>query len=395
MKILFHLSGFPESDYDRLLSEIEAWKLMDEKFMPFLKLPVEKELNAVNSVVEKLRNKAETLVVVGIGGSSRGAKAVHEAIGKGKNSLLFLDNIDTDLIHKLLNELEWEKSAFAFISKSGKTLETVTILNLILHELEKRNLNPEENCVFISNRGTPFEKLANEFKAQFIQTPPTIDGRFSIFTPVGLLPLSFAGYELSLFLDGAFDVVDSPLPAFNLAACKYLHYREGRRISVAMPYSSFMTEFTEWYVQLWGESLGKEGKGQTPLKALGTSSQHAILQLFIDGPDDKFYQLFFVNSRPSNIKLPEKTFILPLLSGKTVQDIMRAEFEGTVYALSRKNRPLVLFELSKLSEYQMGYLFMTYMIATVVMAKLLGVNPYGQPAVEIGKRITLEKLSET
>jgi glucose-6-phosphate isomerase len=193
-------------------------------------------------------------------------------------------------------------------------------------------------------------------------------------------------------LEGAFDLLETPYPALYLAAAKYLHYQAGRKISVAMPYSSFMTEFTEWYFQLWAESLGKEGKGQTPLKAVGTSSQHAILQLFIDGPDDKFYQLFFVEEYEKDPVLPEDCKILPFLAGKRISQVMEAEFKGTVHALKLKKRPLVIFRLSKLKEYQMGYLFMTYMVATVVMGRLIGVNPYGQPAVEIGKRVAIEEL---
>jgi len=159
-----------------------------------------------------------------------------------------------------------------------------------------------------------------------------------------------------------------------------------------MAYSNYLKEFTEWYAQLWAESLGKDGKGQTPMKAIGTSSQHSVLQLFMDGQDDKVYQFFMIENYPEDISLPEKTEILDFISNKKLSDVMRAEFEGTVKALLSRGRPVVQIRMDELSPLNMGYIFMSYMMATVIIAKLMGVNPYGQPAVEIGKKIAYEKL---
>ncbi len=394
MKVLFEDSGFPLLDYELLLEEIDYKNLLKPSVMPFTELPSEEYLLKIMKVVERLQERFVSLVVVGMGGSSRGAKALHQAVGKENSRLFFLDNIDPDLLSKVLKQIDWDKTAFAFISKSGKTLETVSLMNVILEELVRRELPVAERVVFVGDRGNPFNKLADELGAPFLEIPKEIGGRFSVFTAVGLLPAYFAGYNVTRFLEGAYKLLETPLSAFYLAASKYLHYKSGRDISIVMPYSTYMNEFTEWYAQLWAESLGKDGQGQTPLKAIGTSSQHSILQLFVDGPDDKFYQLFFVNSRTSDVKLPDEAKVLPYIGGKTLGEVMRAEFEGTLYALRQKNRPVVRFELSRLSEYQMGYLFMAYMVAVVVMAKLMGVNPYGQPAVEIGKRYARELLEE-
>ncbi|SMO48752.1 glucose-6-phosphate isomerase [Balnearium lithotrophicum] len=391
MKVFFDDSGFSFSDYESTLEKFKPNSLLTKKEMPFLELPKEEELLKISVVSDNLREKADTLVVVGMGGSSRGAKAVHQAVGRERGNLLFIDNIDPNLIDETLKKIDWKRTAFAFISKSGRTLETVTAMNVIIEELKRRNLT-KGRLVFVGDRGNSFEEISREFDAPFLEIPKEVGGRFSVFTAVGLLPLMFASYDIVKFLDGAYDSINAPISAFYLAASKYLHYQKGRNISVVMPYSSYMSEFTEWYAQLWAESLGKLGKGQTPLKAIGTSSQHSILQLFIDGPDDKFYQLFFVNSYPVDLELPEKTYVLPYLSKKKISEVMRAEFEGTLFALKRSKRPIVRFELSSLSEYQMGYLLMFYMISVVVMAKLLGINPYGQPAVEIGKKYASEIL---
>jgi len=390
MEVKLNYCGIPEGDLEEILQK--SSKAVSLREMPFLELPSEEELTHYREVVEALRKTAEKLVVVGIGGSSRGTKAIHEAIGKRDGKLEFIDNVDPNLLNEVLEKLDWERSAFLFVSKSGKTLETIVALNVIFEELKQRNLKVKERCLFVSDRGTPFEELARELGSSFFPIPKRVGGRFSVLTAVGLIPSLFAGYGIEELLSGAEEVAKNPEKAVKLAAAKYLSYEKGRKISVMMPYSSFMTEFTEWYAQLWAESLGKEGKGQTPVKAVGTSSQHSTLQLFIDGPDDKFYQLLFVKSYPKDLKLPRRALVLPFVGGKRVSEIMEAEYNGTVFALRSRNRPLALIEVESLSERELGGLFMTYMIATVIMGKLMGVNPYGQPAVEIGKRAAEEEL---
>ncbi len=393
MKVIFDDSGFALEEYDRVLKETDVKALIKKEIMPFIELPETSELAETRKVAEYLRESSDTLVVVGMGGSSRGAKALHQSVGLENENLLFLDNLDPNLLAKTFRKINWEKTSFAFISKSGRTLETVTLMNIILEELKRRKFL-KGRIAFVGDSGNSFEGLAKELKAPFLPIPKEVGGRFSVFTSVGLLPAYFAGYDVEKFLEGARDLINDPLPSFYLAAAKYFHHKLGRKIPVLMPYSSYMTEFTEWYSQLWAESLGKENQGQTPLGAVGTASQHSVLQLFIDGPDDKFYQLLFVRKYSSDSKLPEKTSILSFLSNKKVSEVARAEFEGTVHALKMKGRPVVRLELEKLSEYQIGYLFMLYMVAVVVMAKFLGVNPYGQPAVEVGKRKAIELLKE-
>jgi glucose-6-phosphate isomerase len=390
MEVNFSLARVNEEEVNKLINKLIH--LVNREFMPFTGLTTDEELRKVAEVSARLREHSNELVVVGIGGSSRGTKAVYEAVGKLNGRLKFIDNIDPCLVSKIFNQIEWESSSFAFISKSGKTLETVTVLNAVLDELRRRNLEPGKRCVFIGDSGNPFEELAKELRAPFLPIPKEVGGRFSVFTAVGLLPLKFNGFKVEELLEGAERVVKEPVNALKLASVKFFHYRENRKVTVVMPYSSFMGEFTEWYVQLWAESLGKDGHGPTPLKALGTSSQHAILQLFLDGPDDKLYQLFFVENHPEDKSLPEETRILPFLSRKRLSQVMEAEFKGTVHSLKEKGRPVIVFRLKELSEEEMGELLMSYMVAVAAKGALLGVNPYGQPAVELGKKVALEEL---
>jgi len=390
MELILEHCGYPE---ERLKEYSEGLKeIVNAEEMPFLELPTAEEIEDYRRAVEELRKVSRKLVVVGIGGSSRGTRAIHETVGKRDDRLEFIDNVDPNLLEKVLKELNWEESSFLFVSKSGKTLETVVAMNVIVEELRRRGLEVGKRCAFVSDRGTPFEELAREFGCSFFPIPNRVGGRFSVLTPVGIVPSLFAGYGVEELLEGAARVAKNPEKALKVAAAKYLNYGEGRKISVIMPYSSFMTEFTEWYVQLWAESLGKEGKGQTPLKAVGTSSQHSILQLFMDGPDDKVYQLIFVRNYHSDPALPGEPLVLPFIGRKRVSEVMEAEYRGTVFALKSRKRPMVLMEVESLSERELGELFMTYMVATVAMGRLIGVNPYGQPAVEVGKRAAEREL---
>lgn len=379
--------------------EFLNWKKRDVKApsinMPFTKLPW-KNLEEFMDIAEEFRSRFDTMVVVGMGGSSLGTKTVYDALSfKADRELLFIDNIDPLLISKVLRSLNWEDSCFLFASKSGRTLETVTVLNIILRELKSRSFSLEDKIVFIGDEDNPFESLALRLNCRFISVPKEVGGRFSVFTSVSLVPLSFAGFDVEEFLLGADSVVSNKEIALNLALWKYENYLKGRKNSVLMPYTSFLYEFTEWYSQLWGESLGKEGKGQTPVRAVGTSSQHSVLQLFMDGPDDKVFQFFIVERFPLDYRLPKRTEILDYISGKKVSEVIKAEFEGTLQSLLSKGKPVVTFTLNRLKEREIGTLLMTYLIATVKMAELLGVNPYGQPAVEKGKLIAKEILSLT
>ncbi len=375
--------------FDWKLREVEKPKID----MPFSRLPWE-DLEEFRDVAEDMRSRFETMVVVGVGGSSLGTKTVYKALRyKATRKLVFLDNVDPLLISETLRTIDWENTCFLFVSKSGKTLETVTILNVILRELASRNLPLKGRVIFVGDRGNSFEELSQKFGAKFFSVPSEIGGRFSIFTAVSLIPCLYAGFNCErLLMGGETSLKDVKIP-LNLALWKYENYKAGRKNSVLMPYTSYLREFTEWYSQLWAESLGKNGKGQTPVKAIGTSSQHSILQLFIDGPDDKLYQFFVIERFPADYRLPENVEILEYLSNKKISEVIKAEFKGTLQSLTVKGRPVVVFTLDRLEEFELGYLFMTYMVATVKMAEFLGVNPYGQPAVELGKKVAKEILS--
>ncbi len=381
------------------LKEIDALNLLNESDMPFLKV-FKQNLLKIKEKLSPFKLNFDNMFVVGIGGSSLGIQTIYRAIfginPKEGKKLFFLENVDPFNINQIFQAAPWDRTVYCFISKSGKTLETVSIMNLVLNELRRRGFKDiDKRTIFISDLNSPFHRLAKEIGSTFFEIPSDIGGRFSVLTPVGLVPSEFLDVDPFSLIEGARNVIgriDYNHPSLITALVKFVNYINGRNISVLMPYSDRLRRFSNWYVQLWAESLGKNGKGQTPLRAVGTVDQHSLLQLFMDGPDDKFYQFIKVNRFDSDFILPEKTEIISFLAGKRISEIINAEFEGTVKALKQVKRPLMTITINRISPEALGALFMHFMIATVVTGKLMGVNPFGQPGVELGKRIAKEIL---
>jgi glucose-6-phosphate isomerase len=256
----------------------------------------------------------------------------------------------------------------------------------------------EKHVIFVGDRGKNFEKLAKELNTLFFEIPQEVDGRFSVLTSTGLVPAYFADFNIEELWEGALEVLKDQTEdniAIKLAKVKMDNYLNHRRnISVMFSYGNYIFTFTFWYSQLWAESLGKSGKGQTPLKALGTVDQHSLVQLFREGPDDKVYQFIKVKDIKWDMQLPSETLIFDYIKGRKVSEIFNALYEGTKEALIQTNRPVITLELDRYSAYNLGYLFMLYMLATVAAARILGVNPFGQPGVELGKSIARQKLEQ-
>ncbi len=354
----------------------------------------------IKNRLKPFKEKNSTMVVCGMGGSSLGAKTIDsfaKAFNKPEHQLVFLDNLDPTMVKHSLETIDWKNTLFCFVSKSGTTLETIVLLNLILKELKKRKLPIEEKVIFIGDRGKNFETLANKLGCQFFEIPSNVDGRFSVLTSTGLVPAHFIDFDIEELWEGAKEALKDKSKnnvALQLAQFKIQHLFKGRNISVMFSYGNYIFTFAFWYSQLWAESLGKEGKGQTPLKALGTVDQHSLVQLFREGPDDKIYQFITVKNIKWDLQLPEETLVLDYIAGKKISQIFKALYEGTKNALLKTHRPLVEIVLDRYSAFNLGYLFMLYMLATVAAAQILKVNPFGQPGVELGKKLAKEKLKK-
>lgn len=315
----------------------------------------------------QLPKNFERICVVGIGGSSSGAKALASAMEK--TNIIFLDNIDPDFVEMKLKSINLKKTLFILISKSGETTEIIFLASLIF----SRVASPDNFLVITDNNKGSLGKFARKNRIPVFQSPADIPGRFSVLSIVGLLPAALAGISTQKILDAAKQVKWKS--AFQLAYRQYCHFLKKKNICVFFSYSERLSDFADWYIQLLAESIGKSKRvGITPLKALGVKDQHSQLQLFLDGPDDKFYILL----------KPEKPHAkIPKLS-----KLFNAEYEGTKKALLKKGRMFAEISFPEISAETLGALLFFFELEIAFLGSLLKINIENQPAVELGKKFT-------
>jgi glucose-6-phosphate isomerase len=379
--------------------------------LPFLALPAQRDdLAEFGAVAERLRGFSR-VVVLGTGGSSLGGQTLTAlaAAGTGAPRLDFFDNLDADAFAVFLAGLDPAGTAFLVISKSGGTLETVAQV-LVCLEAMRAHLSAVDitaRFVLVSQPGdNPLRRLAARFAIPVLDHDPDLAGRFSALSLVGLLPALIAGVDAAAVRDGAATVLDASLvantpnesaPALGAALALALRRQRNIAVSVLMPYAARLERFAMWHRQLWAESLGKDGQGFTPAPALGPVDQHSQLQLYLDGPADKFFTVISAAGAPRGPRIDGAAAddeALALLAGRTIGDVVEAERRAVVDALAANGRPVRELRLQSLDAYTMGALFMHFMLETVLTAALLGVDPYHQPAVEEGKRRARQYLME-
>jgi glucose-6-phosphate isomerase len=389
----------------------------------FLELPDNETLSRqVLEVADSFGQWFENLVVVGIGGSSLGGRAVAEALlGPHWNEdsdeardhfprLYFLENADPDSTAALLDRLDLRRTLFNVVSKSGGTAETLAQF-MVIEEALKAELGEEGVRGHLLFTTDPEEgalrALAREREIPALPVPPNVGGRFSVLSPVGLLPAAATGVDVEALLNGAREMRDRCLnpdlsrnPAGLLAVL--LHAADtdlGRSVHVFMPYADRLRALALWYQQLWGESLGKRlpeggreaGVGPTPLPALGAVDQHSLLQLLMEGPQDKVVVFLRVARRERPLAIPrthQDKAALAYLGGHTLEELLDTELRATVEALRLEGRPSLTLEVEALDAHALGALFMLWQVTTVLAGSLYGVNPLNQPGVELGKGLT-------
>ncbi len=358
------------------------------------------------------------VVVAGIGGSSLGAKAVYHALREvnppaGQPALHFLENIDPYHLQFLLARLVPETTAVIVISKSGGTIETV-VQFLALREWLEKKLGTSEarkrQWVVTDPRTGWLRELAAREGLPALALPPKVGGRYSVLTAVGLLPLAAVGVDIRALLAGAADnaarcASDDPKtnPALELAALYYLlDVRHGKRISIMMPYADPLLQFVNWYCQLWAESLGKhvpgaDPAGTLPVRAMGSVDQHSQLQMYLESRPDKMFTFLALDrwedDRPVALPASER-HAFPYLAGKRLSEVLDAEFRATREVVTRAGHPNVTLHLPALDAHVLGQLIDLYQRVTIYTGLLYGINPLDQPAVELGKQLTLRYLSE-
>lgn len=335
----------------------------------------------------------DDVLILGTGGSSLGGKTLYALRKQEKPRLHFLDNIDPNTFSSLFRTIDKNKTGVLAISKSGSTVETLMQL-LVCYEYFEGN---GQFMVITEPTQNPLRRLAETHGWTCLDHPTDVGGRYSCFSVVGLLPIILAGLDPHAFRAGALEVLtqslstDSPPALEGAAMAVYLESHQGKTLSVMMPYADQLDSFSLWYRQLWAESLGKNGKGTTPIKALGTVDQHSQLQLYLDGPKDKYFTL--IGTKWNGVGTPIRSHLIPEFTGKTMGDLFAAEQRATYETLVRNDCPTRLITLDRIDEFHMGALMMHFMIETILCSYLIGVNAFDQPAVEEGKRLAREYLA--
>lgn len=338
----------------------------------------------------------EDIIVLGTGGSSLGGKTLYALSTQTKPRLHFMDNIDPHTFHKLFETINPKNTGVLAISKSGSTVETLFQLLVCLQHFEKEALK-DHFLVVTEPTPNPLRKLADQHQWVCLDHPTNVGGRYSCFSVVGLLPIILAGLNPYTFREGAQDVLNQHLneespPALEGAAMAvYLEQHHQKTLSVMLPYADQLDSLALWYRQLWAESIGKEGKGTTPIRALGTVDQHSQLQLYLDGPKDKFFTLLAPNWQGQGETIHSS--LIPEFKGKTMGDLFAAEQRATYETLIRNNCPTRLITLDVLNEASLGALMMHFIIETILTSYMIKVNAFDQPAVEEGKRLAREFLA--
>lgn len=356
----------------------------------------------------------DAIVHVGIGGSALGNLMLHQALlpmyfnespgGDGRHAPRFYlaDNPDPDKARAIWRMVEDSKVALIGVSKSGSTAETMSQFLWFKSMMEERRGGAvdDDTLVITDPEGGVFRAYARATGCRSLAIPPSVGGRFSVLSPCGLVTADALGADAAAILSGAgamkkilSETSDMDRnPALYLAALHRYHEKSGRPMAVLMPYANRLETFAEWFAQLWGESVGKDGLGTTPVRSLGAIDQHSQVQLYTAGPDDKFFTLINVKGRDTEITLPkvsdESLSSLLYLSGQKLGEMLGYEAMSTAAALVKAGRPVAWIELDGIDAHTIGELVFFYEYVTAVTGRLMGINPFDQPGVEQGKKYT-------
>tara|TARA_Y100000590_G_C15707241_1_gene1009080 strand:- start:301 stop:1551 length:1251 start_codon:yes stop_codon:yes gene_type:complete len=374
-------------------------------------LNITKETNdilEINEIAKNFIKEKDHIVVLGIGGSNLGAKALLNILqGKYNKKIIFLDNIDPEEFNNSIAKIELNKTGFVIISKSGQTPETLSqFTSLIEIFMSQNNIQKlSENSIIITeNNDNPLKKIANKINCKTLDHNKNIGGRYSVFSSVGLLPAALANLDILKIRQGALKIFSKlenesfDQHLIGAAIINYLHKNMSINLNVLITYASSLFFFGKWYLQLWSESIGKENKGITPIHSVGVTDQHSQLQLYLDGPKDKFFSLLTTDYRDQGPKMHNQTLEennLNFLVGKKMGDLMFAEQKSTMETLINKKLPLREIFCAKINEFTIGQLMAYFIMETVATCHFVGVNPFNQPAVEYGKKLTKNYLLQS
>ena len=378
----------------------------EQSSIGYYSLP-DQDITPVLDYCQTVPEKIDTIAVIGIGGSSLGAKAVYEFVrplNNLKRKLYFFESTDPINITTLLSEINLEKTHFLVISKSGTTVETFSVYKYI-YSLK----SDPTSYTFITDPGSPLEKYAQEIEASVLHLPKNVGGRFSVLSTVGLVPLALCGVDIKALLEGAKNIKESFFKDGYMKdtllkkAIFYAKNHTQYHINCVFAYSESLKYFCEWYVQLWGESLGKQQRhsafnvGLTPIGLIGPKDQHSFLQLIMEGTRNKSVTFIKIEDFNDSITIPDITLphleSLNVLNGLSFEKLINMQCDSVTEALLNENDiPIDSIVIPKTDEANIGTLIYYYELLTSLVGELIDVNTYDQPGVEAGKIILKKKL---
>ncbi|WP_459168717.1 glucose-6-phosphate isomerase [Natronospora cellulosivora (SeqCode)] len=411
--------GISKEDVNQLADRVkEAHKNIREANLGFMELPYNQEqvVQDIKEFAEENKGKFDNFVVLGIGGSALGNIALQTALNdayhnyrddRGSAPRLFVpDNIDPLRFKSLLDILDMERTVFNVISKSGGTAETMSQY-LIARQIVAEEVGEEkvkEHFIATTSQDSGYLiEIAKREEYKTFHIPENVGGRFSVLTAVGLVSAAFTGIDIEALLAGAayMDKITQKEevwenPAYLNAVLQYIAYENGKPLSVMMPYSHSLKDLADWYRQLWAESLGKEldregnivNLGPTPIKALGATDQHSQMQLYMEGPYDKFITFLEVENYGAEMEMPklyDDIEGVAYLGGHSLGELLKTEKNATELALTKRSRLNETIILPEVNEFTMGQLLYMLELQTAVLGELLNIDAFNQPGVELGK----------
>lgn len=423
-------NGLTDQDFDTWLqrADKEVSRLRDDytsRALPLLRIAEEtRDIDGASAALKKLSEGAKTILFFGTGGSSLGGQTIAQLAGwnipggadekqRSRPRTRFYDNLDGGTLQGALENLDLKSSRFVVTSKSGGTAETLAQAIATLSAVKAAGLTNDIPRMFLGltepakpGKANGLRDLFSSFNIPMLDHHTGIGGRFSCLTNVGLLPALARGLDARQIRLGAASVVETMLtcksaadfaPAIGAATAVALNKQKGVRTLVMMPYADRLGRFAAWFVQLWAESLGKGGEGTSPVACLGPLDQHSQLQLFMDGPNEHYLTVLRTASKGQgpviNTELAQRAGAA-FMGGRTVGDVVEAQAHAVPEALARAGRAVRTFDLAKLDEFTMGSLLIHFMIETILAGRLLGLDPFDQPAVELAKILTKERLAK-
>ncbi len=403
--------------------KVEAKRGLDMQEWMCLPYNQKEVVAKINETAKRLREHCEYFVVLGIGGSALGPITLFTAlkhlyynelphsVRKGPR-LYVIDNVDPERMNALFDIIDLEKTVFNVITKSGSTSETMSQYLIVMDLLTKKfGASASEHIIATTSKENGnLIKLAKQYNFETFYIPDGVGGRFSVLSPVGLLPAAIVGIDIEKMLEGAKYMDEkckssdlSCNPALVTAVLQCISMAQGKNIHVMMPYADSLKFLSDWYCQLWAESLGKEvdekgslvNAGQTPIKSLGVTDQHSQIQLYNEGPFDKVITFIEVSAFRSKCEISDGCLDYPnvnFLCGHSLNELMSKELYATRYNLTKRGRSNYTIEIDEVNEFNIGALLYLFQMQTAYAGEMLGVNAYNQPGVEGGKNATYALL---